>query len=141
MNYEFLKIGILVMAAVVTAANYPHTYWVIDYTSNVKQKFMLFDKWKINPRAVQNYIFCAVISTAIMFLVFLKLHWWAFGGCTIEVMINCYYVYCAYEEKYLRNKDESAMTRKKRSLVGAYFLAFLFPACIYLFSYLYTIID
>jgi len=138
-----MKIAILIMAAMVTIANYPHTYWVIDYTSNVKEKFMLFNRWHINPRALQNYVFCAIISTAILVCVFLEKHAWALSGCAIEVLINCYYVYCAYEEKYLRQKkdDPLPMKRKFRSLVGAYFMAVLYPACIYAFSYFYMSLD
>lgn len=133
---EILKTTMLFAACASIIANYPHTYWAIDYISNVKEKFKVLDTWQVSPKNIQNYIFCVIISSAIMFLVFLGLIWFAIAGCVIEIMINCYYVHCSYEEKYLRVKDDQ-LERKRRKLKGAYFFAVIYPTCIIVFSLIY----
>lgn len=130
-----LQNTMLFFACASIIANYPHTYWAIDYISNVKESFMILGRWEVNPKAVQNYIFCVIISTAIMFLIFLELTNYAIAGCALEIVINCYYVYCSYEEKYSRSTDNNV--RKHRKLVGAYFFAVVYPTAIITFSLIY----
>jgi len=148
-----MKTTMLFFAAMSIIAQWPHNFWAIDYISNVKEKFKVWDVWEVSPKNIQNYIFCMIISSAIMFLIFLNLIWYAVAGCIIEILINCYYVHCSYEEKYLRVSDQQSkalpdssrklggtspkLTRKRRSLVGAYFFAVLYPTCIIVFSFIY----
>lgn len=132
-----MKYILLTFAALSIASQIPHAYWVIDYVSSLKESGSI-GRFKFNPKAVQNSLFCLIIANAILFCVLLELHVWALAGVIIEVVINEYYVYCSYEDKYSRrNSNKEDKTRK---LVGAYFIGLLIPVCIYVFTWLYTIV-
>ena len=119
-----MKYFILAFAILSILSQLPHAYWTIKYTSNIEGKLSI----------IQNVVFCVIIATSILVLVFMKLHKWALIGALVETLINVYYVHCSYEEKYARaNANKS---RKKRELIGSYFIGVLIPTCIYIFSYL-----
>lgn len=123
-----MKYFILAFAILSIISQLPHAYWTISYTSNIEGKLSI----------IQNIVFCLIIATSILVLVFMELHKWALIGAIVETLINVYYVHCSYEEKYSRaNANRS---RKHRELIGAYFIGVLIPTCIYVFSYLYTVI-
>ena len=140
-----MKEVILSFAILSILVNYPHTYWALDYVSQVKEKFTLWESlggYTISPKSIQTYLFCIILSTAILFLVIMELTLVAGAFCVIEIIINSYYVYCSYEEKYLRHgSDENAQKRKFRSLFGAYSFGILIPVLIYTFSHLYTMVQ
>lgn len=126
-----MKYFLLFAAILSVLSQLPHAYWMIDYVSNIP------DKYKIPLRIIQNVVFCMIISASIIVLVYLELHIWAAAAVFIEIAINFYYTYCSFEEKYIRTKSENII-RKKRELVGSYFLGVLIPLCIFVFSWLYT---
>lgn len=133
-----MKTTILLFAVLSIIANYPHTYWALDYISNVKEKFKFRVKGtEFSPKKIQNVIFCLIISTSILFLVLTNKEFWAMAACVVEMVINAFYVHSSYEERYKRIKDEKKKEAKPRQLKGAYFFAILMPFCIYVFSYLY----
>lgn len=131
-----MKYFILMFAILSVLSQLPHAYWTINYTSNIEGNFKTRGG-VIYVSFIQNIVFCMIIATSILILVFMELHRWALIGAIIETLINVYYVHCSYSEKYSRKNSNT--DSKKRQLVGAYFLGCLIPACIYVFSYLYTI--
>ena len=141
-----MKYFILGFAILSVLSQLPHAYWTINYTSNIRG--VIKGRYgTISVSVVQNIVFCMIIATSILILVFMKLHAWALIGAIVETLINIYYVHCSYEELYQLPPDRR-MTRemneilreKKRKLVGSYFIAILIPTCIYVFSYLYTVV-
>ena len=138
-----MELTLLLFAGLSVLVNYPHTYWAMDYVSNVKERAVVFG-YEVSPKVIQNYIFCTILSTSIMCMVVLKLDNWAAAACIVEIVINTYYVYCSFEEKYktVRASKSGKMNPKKlRGMIGAYFFGALIPVCIFVFSYLYVHLD
>lgn len=138
-----MKTILLAFAALSIISQIPHAFWMIDYVSNLKTDTRIFGK-TVNQKLIQTVVFCLIIANAILFLVLLNLHTYAVIAVVVEALINCYYVFCSYEEKYkefdLRTKHSREILKEKRmKLVGAYFVSILIPVCIYIFTYLYTI--
>ena len=132
-----MKTALLVFAILSIASQIPHAYWVVDYVSNLPDRSRI-GTFSLNPKAIQNAVFCLIIANAILFCVLLGLHNWALAGVIIEVIINTYYVYCSYEDKYRRRN--TSREDKPRKLAGAYFIGGLIPVCIYVFTWLYTVV-
>lgn len=140
-----MKTSLLILAILTIAVQNFHSYWVIDYVSNLESG------WK---RLFQNWIFCFIISAAILILVFLKIEIGALIAAVLEIGVNAYYTYCSNKELELSIKDEIEEMDKrkkkevqklvaqlrgiKRKLIGAYALSVIIPSMIYLFTYLYV---
>lgn len=138
-----MKSILLAFAALSIIGQIQHAYWMFDYVSNLKTDTRIFGK-VVNQRQLQTVVNCIIIANAILFLILLNMHNWAIAAVVTEALINCYYVFCSYEEKYkefdLRTKQSRDMLKEKRmKLIGAYFVSLLIPVCIYIFTYLYTI--
>ncbi len=124
----------LFLAVVCIFMNSPHGYWLVDYGTQIKTSFKIWNKWEVNPRKIQAYLFSFLISTAIAFLVLLGYHKAAFAGCVLETFYNCLYVHCSFEENF-RNYTIRGSVNRKRFV--AYVLAVSLPLLIFVFTWLY----
>ena len=98
----------------------PHAYWSIEQFSIIKNKSI---------RVLQNAAFCVIISVAIFGFVIEGLHWAAFAGAVVEIVINIYYF-----QQGMSGMSEQ--TRKKKWL--RHVLAVLIPMSVYFFSMMIT---
>ena len=97
----------------------PHAYWAIDRFSLIENKAL---------RISQNAIFCVIISIGILAFAIRGLHWYALGGTVIEIVINIYYIQTGIDQI-----DKRSSKAKRKNWLG-WFLAFLIPFTIFIFS-------
>jgi peptidoglycan biosynthesis protein MviN/MurJ (putative lipid II flippase) len=95
----------------------PHAYWSINKYSQIEQQWLAI---------AQNIAFCSIISLGILGFVLEGLHWYAFGGAVVEIIINFYY--------YDKQAPRTSFKDKFRKDWLAYFLAVLIPMTIFIFS-------
>jgi hypothetical protein len=109
MRWVFITLTILSILSQI-----PHAYWAIDNFSTIKERWL---------KVSQNIVFCGIISVGILAFVLIGKHWYALAGAAIEIVINIYYYNSQFDKR---------TSRKKTWL--AYFLAFLIPISIFIFS-------
>lgn len=119
----------LVLAILSILSNVPHTYTVVKYVTKVRPNKLA---------ELQAWVFCGIISLAIMFSVFEGLWIVAIAGCIVEIAINSYYTYTQYDEEYRSLTAPSKLRAKRLRSIGSYGLGVIIPACIAVFSHLYT---
>lgn len=95
----------------------PHAYWSIEKYSQIRQRWLAVS---------QNIAFCSIISIGILGFVLEGLHYYALGGAIVEIIINIYY--------YNEQKPNTTFWIKFKKDWLAYFLAFLIPMTIFIFS-------
>lgn len=98
----------------------PHAYWAINNYSRIEILWM---------KRAQNIIFCGIISVGILGFVLIGKHGHALVGAIVEIIINLYY----YNNQF-SGKGQSKIGQKIAKNWLAYFLAFVIPLMIYVFS-------
>ena len=111
----------ITLTALSILSQIPHAYWSINQFSQIKQKGI---------KVGQNIAFCGIISVGILGFVLEGLHWFAFGGAVVEIIINFYY----YDNQFSQRRTLDRITKNWL----AYFLAVLMPMSIFIFSSMIT---